>query len=83
MATNGSGVRDTSRVLGIGKNTVIADLKKSATEVVDVNPTLGSGRSCQKFAICLIRLGKSRLMSNGAISVARIASDGCGEPLTR
>ena len=28
MAMNGSGVRDTARVLGIGKNTVIATLKK-------------------------------------------------------
>ncbi len=28
MAVNGSGVRDTARVLGIGKNTVIAELKK-------------------------------------------------------
>ena len=30
MAMNGSGVRDTARVLGINKNTVIAELKKSA-----------------------------------------------------
>ena len=29
MAVNGSGVRDTARVLGIGKNTVISALKKS------------------------------------------------------
>jgi transposase-like protein len=29
MAMNGSGVRDTGRVLGIGKNTVISELKKS------------------------------------------------------
>ena len=28
MAVNGSGVRDTARVLGIGKNTVVAELKK-------------------------------------------------------
>jgi transposase len=28
MALNGSGVRDTARVLGIGKSTVIAKLKK-------------------------------------------------------
>jgi transposase-like protein len=41
MAANGSGVRDTARVLGIGKNTVISDPKKSATEVVDVNPHIG------------------------------------------
>jgi transposase len=29
MAVNGSGVRDTARVLGIGKGTVLAALKKS------------------------------------------------------
>jgi len=29
MAVNGSGVRDTARILGIGKNTVISTLKKS------------------------------------------------------
>jgi len=29
MAMNGSGIRDTSRVLGVGKNTVISTLKKS------------------------------------------------------
>lgn len=29
MAINGSGIRDTARVLGIGKNTVIFELKKS------------------------------------------------------
>jgi len=28
MAVNGSGVRDTARVLGIGKGTVISELKK-------------------------------------------------------
>lgn len=28
MALNGSGIRDTSRVLGVGKNTVISALKK-------------------------------------------------------
>ena len=30
MALNGSGVRDTVRVLGVGINTVIRELKKSA-----------------------------------------------------
>ena len=37
MAMNGGGVRDTARVLGINKNTVIAELKKSA-EVCTINP---------------------------------------------
>jgi transposase len=30
MASNGSGIRDTARVLGIAKNTVISTLKKSS-----------------------------------------------------
>ena len=35
MAMNGSGVRDTARVLSIGKNTVLAHLKKSPRCVDD------------------------------------------------
>jgi len=42
MALNGSGIRDTSRVLGIGKNTVLSTLKEQATSVVPVNPYVGS-----------------------------------------
>ena len=42
MAMNGRGLRDTSRVLGVGKNTVIATIKDQATELVTVNPHLGS-----------------------------------------
>lgn len=42
MAVNGSGVRDTARVLGVGKGTVIATLKKKSAEVVAVNPCVGS-----------------------------------------
>lgn len=41
MAVNGSGVRDTARVLGIGKNTVISELKKNSTEIVYINPYIG------------------------------------------
>jgi IS1 family transposase len=41
MALNGSGIRDTSRVLGVGKNTVISTLKDRASEVVPVNPHIG------------------------------------------
>jgi transposase-like protein len=37
MAINGSGIRDTARVLKINKNTVISTLKK-ASALVQVNP---------------------------------------------
>jgi IS1 family transposase len=39
MAINGSGIRDTARVLKIDKNTLISTLKK-ATTLVQVNPKL-------------------------------------------
>jgi insertion element IS1 protein InsB len=37
MALNGSGVRDTARVLGISKDTVVSELKKKQTELEPVN----------------------------------------------
>ena len=42
IAMNGGGIRDTARILGIGKSTVISTLKKKSTEVVAVNPYVGS-----------------------------------------
>ena len=39
MAINGSGVRDTARVLKMDKNTIISTLKKANT-LVQVNPKL-------------------------------------------
>ena len=42
IAMNGGCILDTARILGIGKNTVIATLKKSSAEVVAVNPYIGS-----------------------------------------
>ena len=40
MAINGSGIRDTGRVLKIDKNTVINTLKNRADSVVQVNPRI-------------------------------------------
>ena len=40
MAINGSGIRDTGRVLGISKSTVISTLKSKETCLVPVNPKL-------------------------------------------
>ena len=42
MAMNGSGIRDTARVLEVGKNTVISTLKKKSAEVEPSNPYVGS-----------------------------------------
>ncbi len=40
MAINGSGIRDTGRVLKINKNTVINTLKNKASSLVQVNPKI-------------------------------------------
>lgn len=40
MAINGAGIRDTSRVLGINKTTVISTLKKKGSGLVQVNPNI-------------------------------------------
>ena len=42
MAINGSGIRDTSRVLGISKSTVIGTLKAKESKLLQVNPKLNS-----------------------------------------
>jgi transposase len=39
MAMNGSGIRDTARVLGIAKNTVLSTLKKSPKKPLRSTPT--------------------------------------------
>jgi transposase-like protein len=43
MAMNGSGVRDTARVLGINKNTVISELKKAPRFLQSI-PTIRTKR---------------------------------------
>jgi len=40
MALNGSGIRDTARVLGVSPTTVMTTLKKKASALHPVNPTL-------------------------------------------
>ena len=40
MAINGSGIRDTSRVLGISKSTVINTLKRKENGLVQINPNI-------------------------------------------
>jgi len=40
IAMNGGGIRETARILGIGKSSVISTLKKSS-EVIAVNPYIG------------------------------------------
>lgn len=81
MALNGGGVRDISRVMGIGKNTVMSELKKSP-ETVDANPYAGRAKYPWKLAMSLIVLGKFRPTSNGVTSATRSVDVGYGMPST-
>jgi transposase-like protein len=49
MALNGSGIRDTARVLKINKNTVISTLQKSSS-LVQVNPNFQALNSAANLA---------------------------------
>ena len=53
MAINGSGIRDTARVLDINKNTVINTLKKKADSVVQVNPNFNNLNSKKNLEVSL------------------------------
>ena len=52
MALNGSGIRDTARVLKINKNTVISTLQKSSS-LVQVNPNFQALNSAANLAVRL------------------------------
>ena len=55
MAINGSGIRDTSRVLGISKSTVISTLKNTESRLVQVNPNIKAlaPEGYSKVSVCL------------------------------
>ena len=40
MAINGSGIRDTSRVLNVSKSTVISTIARQEKQLVSVNPNI-------------------------------------------
>ena len=50
MAMNGSGIRDTARVLNIHKNTVINTLKKN---LVQVNPNFNLQKGAEEREVIL------------------------------
>ena len=51
MAINGSGIRDTARVLKINKNTVISILKKKVDRIVHVNPNFQTMNPAENLAV--------------------------------
>jgi hypothetical protein len=53
MAINGSGIRDTSRVLGVHKDTVINQLKKKEDSLVQVNPNFNQENDSGEWEISL------------------------------
>jgi IS1 family transposase/transposase-like protein len=61
MAINGSGIRDTARVLGIDKNTVISDLKKRELELENVNTTLLKQLNPETIVVEIQRVDEAEL----------------------
>ena len=56
MAINGSGIRDTARVLHINKNTVIATLKKKEKGIIHINPNFKTSPSESALEVRLARV---------------------------
>jgi hypothetical protein len=56
MAINGSGIRDTARVLHINKNTVIATFKKKEKGIIHINPTFKTSPSESALEVRLARV---------------------------
>ena len=82
IAMNGGGIRDTARILGIGKTTVISTLKKKSAEVVAVNPYIGT----REIAVEIRHLFDSPMDVQadeqwGATSARKRTSAGSGMPL--
>lgn len=62
MAMNGSGIRDTARVLDISVNTVIKELKKKETEIQKVNITyLNSIEFLNEIEIDVVRVEEAEV----------------------
>jgi IS1 family transposase len=56
MAINGSGIRDTARVLHINKNTVIATLEKKEKGIIHINPNFKTSPSGSALEVRLARV---------------------------
>ncbi len=80
IAMNGGGIRDTSRILGIGKNTVISTLKKAPLKWSPSTLTSVRVRSPSKSGIPLILQWMFRQTSHGATSATKRTNAGSGMP---
>lgn len=62
MAMNGSGVRDTARVLGISINTVISELKKKESEIHKINITyLNNIESPNEIEVDIVKIDEAEV----------------------
>lgn len=61
MAINGSGIRDTARVLRISPTTVIETLKKSPSQFEQVNTTLLEQHQPDSEAVMVVRLEEAEM----------------------
>jgi insertion element IS1 protein InsB len=61
MALNGSGIRDTARVLDIGRNTVISELKKKASEIQNVNHAFLKQLDGEEIEVVIYRVDEAEI----------------------
>jgi hypothetical protein len=60
MAINGSGIRDTSRVLGISQDTVISELKKE-TKIENVNYSLLQELKSEDIQVEIVQVNEAEI----------------------
>ena len=61
MALNGSGIRDTSRVLGVSQNTVISELKKQESKLESVNRSMLNGVDTSELVVKIEKVSDAEL----------------------
>ena len=78
MALNGSGIRDTARVLRVSPTTVINTLKKKSQAYSKSMKDFSSVLMLSRCRSSSTRWRQPRWMRCGALSGAKISSGGCG-----
>src|SRR5262249_28336246 len=81
MALNGSGIRDTARVLRVSSTTVISTLKKKIQAYSKSMKVFSSVLMLSKCRSSSTRWKQPRWMRCGALSAANASRGGCGMPL--
>ena len=82
MALNGSGIRDTARVLGVSPTTVIETIKKKNRSSSKPMKDCSRRLILRRLRSSSTRWRKPRSMRCGALWAAKVSSGGYGMPLS-